>query len=402
MKNEYDVLIIGGGYSALVLANRLKETIKVAVLERLDRVGKKILSTGNGRANISNKNISVANYHGSDAKFCSYAISKYDLDSLYDFFESKGMLLTTVGDKVFPQSLQANSVLDTLRLSLKSNVSVITGERATEIRKNKKCFEVVTEKSVYRAVNVVCAFGGASQKQFGTDGTSYALAQAFGHGVTELKPSLVQLKCDNKEIRSLQGVKVNASVTLVSNGVRVKEQTGDLLFVNGGLSGNTVFYLSAYLGDKDNLFDVDFVPNYDDNRLIQGLICRKEALCDCSCDEFLSGVVNKAVGKVIMKSVTDKKNVKQINDDDVAKIARLLKKFTFNITGRFGFDNSQVTHGGIKTDTVDCETMQSELVEGLYFIGEALDVDGDCGGYNMHWAYASACAVGKVLNDKSF
>lgn len=402
MKKDYDVLIIGGGYSSLILANILKSDVKVAIIERLDRVGKKILSTGNGRANISNKNLSYKSYHGDMKEFCSYAINRYGVDSLYDFYESKGMLLTTVGDKIFPQSLQANSVLDTLRLSLKSNVTVITGEKVTAIRKNKERFEVVTEKSAYSAVSVVCAFGGASQKQFGTDGSSYSLVENFGHKVTKLRPSLVQLKCDNKEIKSLQGVKVNALVSLLSDGREIKSELGDLLFINGGLSGNTVFYLSAYLGERDNVLKVDFVPNYGDNRVIEGLLCRKQAFGDCNCDEFLSGIVNKAIGKAIMKSVTQKRFIYQLEENDILKIARLIKGYEFKISGQFGFDMSQVTHGGIKTDMIDEKTMQSKNVDGLYFMGELLDIDGDCGGFNMHWAYASACVVGKELNDKNF
>lgn len=403
---RFDVFIIGGGYSAMVLASCLKlknKNLSVAIAEKMDRVGKKILSTGNGRANLSNENISIDNYHGNAREKVEYAIKKFDLNSLENFYQNLGLPLTNLEGKIFPLSLQANSVLDVLRMNL-DGCCVMTETEITRVEKpqNKnEFFHIYSYESVFYAKKVVFAFGGSSSKQFGTDGKSFKLASNLGHFITRLHPSLVQMRSDESFINQLKGVKVQANVSLLEKNDDkkiVKSFYGDLLFVQGGLSGNTIFSLSAFLGEaKEPQIVVSFARELSVNRLIECLLLKRKRYPNAFSEDVLNGVVHKQLSRIIVKMVSNKKLIGELNDKEIKQIAELVKRFPISVSGVFGFDNSQVTRGGIDFSEVDEKTFESKIVNGLFIIGEALDVDGDCGGYNLHWAFSSAMCVAEEL-----
>lgn len=403
MEKNYDLVIVGGGFSALTLLNALKlKNKKVALFERLDRVGKKILSTGNGRGNLTNKNIGVEYYHGQNPSFCEYAITRYDNFSIRSFFSNLGLTFTVEDDKIYPSSLQANCILDALRRNLdKMGVDIFYNSLVNSIKKIGNNFEIVSNNQKFTAKTVVLAFGGSSQKQFGTDGSSFNLLKSLGHTITPLFPSLVQMRSQSSLIKGLRGVKATCKVTLFDGDKEVKHTYGDLLFTDSGVSGNTVFYLSSYLSELAKPYlQVELVPDITENRLIDHLLYTKSVMENCESSELLSGVVHKQIAKNIVKNVSSAKLVKDLNKDEIIKFAKTVKKFIVEISGTLGFDYSQVTHGGAKTSEFDNVTFKSKIIDGLFAIGELLDIDGNCGGYNLQWAYSSAMCVAEYLNAK--
>ena len=379
MSKNYTVAIIGGGASGLVSGLILakkgygKDTV---ILEKCDRVGKKLAVTGNGQGNLFNYDLTSSHYHAKKG-FVDYAINKYGVKEYVDFLRSVGIVTVNEDGKAYPLSKQANSVVDMYRSCLfEKGVEVLTSSEVKRIEKQGDKYLVFVNGEQITADYVIFACGGKAGKQFGTDGTQYDLLANFGHKTTKLYPSLVQLKCDNKDYRILDGIKCEVRLTL--NGT---SYDGDLLFTKYGISGSAVFYLSAYLNnDGRDIVFADFLPKYSEEEVFDMLSEKKKNMPWLSLRELFIGIINKKVGEVIAK----------ISGNDLKTAVRTLKNFKNDVTGTLGFDYAQVTRGGFITDCIDGKTMQSTLSENLYIIGEALDVDGDCGGYNLQWAFSSA------------
>lgn len=402
----YSVIIVGGGFSGLVLANCfLQDGTDFLLLEKNDRLGKKILATGNGRGNVSNEDLSLSHYHGQDETFSEYALKNFDNGLIGRFFKEKGIILTSENGKMYPLSKQANSILDALRLSDTEN-KCLTSKLVDDVNfdKRKGCFVLNVGKEKYLAEKVVLCVGGKSAPHFGTDGEGYKLAQKFGHKITALYPSLVQLTAKKEDIKGLKGVKENALVECYSGKKLLSKLEGDILFTDNGVSGNTVFYLSAYLsGKKEPWLKVNFLIGVSDEDCKNSLLMRRLAYPCLPTESFLSGIVHSTISRKIVKEVLpcERFYYKDITDSDVDKLIFALKNYNITISGDTGFKNSQVTKGGIDTTDVDDRTMQSKLQKGLYFCGEVLDVDGDCGGYNLQWAFSSAmCAYRSIKGEK--
>lgn len=390
------VAIIGAGFSGLVAAVTLKKYgVAFKLYERADRAGKKILATGNGRCNISNLNIDESRYHG-DRAFAKCVLEKYSYDDLKEFFEEIGLFLTTEGEKVYPHSLRAAEVLDLLRLAEGS--AEICSAKAEQLVRRKNAIGVVVngKEESFDAV-IVCTGGKAAPKLSG--GGAYALLTALGHKLTPLVPSIVQLKCEGT--RALEGIKVNAAVKL--NG---KTEIGEVLFTSYGLSGPPVMQLSR--DAKGKILSLDLAPDCDFLKVTE-IIERKCALSYITLENLFSGFINKKVGMRILKRVTDKSMASfasELSKKEIKAVAACVKNMELKIEDTMGFDNAQVTGGGIVTADFNPETMESRLVKGVYAAGEILDVDGDCGGFNLQWAFSSAylaamSVVRKVQNDKN-
>lgn len=401
MKKRF-IAIVGGGFSGLCLANLLEKNVRkdCVVFERLDRVGKKILATGNGRGNFSNRNLSTANYHTDDPFFVDKILKRYDNKVIEDFFMDLGVAATVEEDRVYPESLQANALNDALRLSL-LNTEIKTAETVETIKKTSEGFLIGTSKGEYLFENVALCSGGMAAKNFGTDGSCYGIAKSLGHTVTELYPSLVQLRVDKEQTKGLKGVKRPAFVRLFDGEKTVAERRGDVLFSDGSVSGNTVFYLSSYVhGIKKPYLSIDFLPDASEDIIVSALKRRREKYPSEQAAFLLSGVVHTAVATRISKNLFDNKRLFDLTDNDLLRAVKELKSYRVDITGTGSFDNAQVTHGGVTAKEIDGETMMSRICRGLYFCGEIINVDGDCGGYNMHWAFATACAAAKSINER--
>lgn len=401
MKNKPVLAIIGGGASgmtaAVFAAKKSNGAIKIVILERMDRVGKKILATGNGRCNFSNAFAEVRNFHGRNPEFTAYALSRFTPLSAVDFFSSLGIYAKEEADgRLYPYSDQASSVLDALRSELERlKTEVRTGFDVSEIIPEKTGFKIKGKNGdAIFAKRVILSAGGCASPCLGSDGSGFKLLKALGHSITRLSPALVQLKTEEKEVKSLQGIKFNGTASAYYKDKKIGEESGEILFTDYGLSGPPIFQLSGltYKYDKIKL-RLDFMPELNKKAVFDMLAQRKNTLSHLSCESFFTGLLNKKIGFMIAKKSGIEKlslPVKDITRDMLWAMAALIKETAFTVCGTKGFANAQVTAGGAVTDEFNDKTMESRLVKGLYCTGEIYDIFGDCGGFNLQWAYSSA------------
>ena len=398
LQKTYQTAIVGGGASGLMSAIELLSGNgallgeQVVVLEGTDRVGKKLVATGNGQGNLTNQNFGAQFYHG-DKQFIEKFVELAQRVDLKSYLNQLGIPLCTLKDgKMYPLSKQASAVLDIMRAYLiHKNCTILTNSKVEDITKTKDYFILKTSGQNILAKTVILATGGKSAKQFGTDGTSYNLALKFNHKLTKLYPSLVQLKTPLDDIRGLKGIKEVAKVTAYAGEKQLAQSTGDLLFTDFGVSGSSIFNLSAYLEDRqDQYINVEFLPHLTQSE-VEDIIEQRLKLNFIDKQEVLCGIVNKKVGQAVLKS---------LKNHTAKEIAKALKNFKLKITGNLGFNYSQVTKGGIDTKDVDCATYESKLQKGLYLVGETLNVDGDCGGYNVTFAFVSAIICARDIKSK--
>lgn len=402
------IAIIGGGAAGLMLANALAENtyydptaVKTVVFERGERVGKKLSATGNGQGNISNRN-AVETENGyftldENTKSLAYAILKeYPYADAEKFWVRRGVALTCdERGRAYPSGKQASALTDALRFyAAGKGVELRTGALVRAIEKENGGFCIRYERegathSCYAEKVVLCT-GGKAAKNFGTDGSAYELAKRFGHTVTALYPSLVQLKTEVAYTKTLKGIRVaDGGLTARAPSGEYALQ-GDIIFTDYGVSGDAVFRISAFVASEIPTgkvsLSIDFLPNTTEGEVFKLLQRKREIYPDLDKNELLFGIVNNQVGRAVLRRA----------NGDLRMAAKLIKDFSLLVTGSLGFDYAQVTKGGIPLSEV-YEDLQSRLVEGLYFAGETLDVDGQCGGFNLQWAYASAQTVAAAL-----
>lgn len=385
----FDVAVIGGGAAGMtagIMAAR--HGAEVIILERLARLGKKLLATGNGRCNISNRNIDESRYFG-DRGFFSEVCKRFDLSKTLEFFDGIGIPCVEAEDgRLYPRSLQAASVLDMLREELKRlSATEKTDFFVRRIKKDNGIFCVISDSGSVFAKKVIVTGGGAAAKSFGTDGNAYSLLTDFGHRKSEILPSLVQLKTLNPA-KALKGVKQVCTASLLVDARREEVKRGEVLFTEYGLSGPPVFDLSSIASralskNKNVELSLDLADDLEWDELSALLGERVKRFSAASPENLLNGFMNKRIGMEIVKK-----------SRNPAEIAQLIKNNTHKVVGTMGFDNAQVTAGGILTEDFDAATMQSRLCGGLYAAGEVVNIDGCCGGFNLQWAWTSGAVAG--------
>lgn len=401
MSDNMDIIIIGAGASGIVTAiNAKNENNKVILLEKNDRIGKKLLATGNGRCNYTNMNLTEKNYSSPD--FVKRTLEEFTNEDLINYFKILGLESTRDGERVYPISLKANSVLNILIYWLeKKGIEIKTNTQVKEIKKRKKGYEVITNEETLKADVVVAAFGGKAMPASGSDGVSFEILKKMGIRVTDLKPALTQLKLDSKYLKHLSGTKVLGRARLLKDEKLVDEREGEILFTNYGISGPPILDMSVNISDN-NVIEVPLINNLNEDS-IDMLYNRYYMFPDFSLEEFLLGIVDKKFIHYIVDSLNMDKNIamNMIPVGDFEKIVGLLLKSRFRVIGNTGFKNAQVTRGGVSLDEVNPENYESKKFKDLYIIGEALDIDGDCGGYNLHFAFSCGYRLGKILREKS-
>lgn len=397
-----DIIIIGAGASGIVTAiNAKNENNRVILLEKNDRIGKKLLATGNGRCNYTNMNLSEKNYSSPD--FVKRTLEDFSNEDLINYFRILGLESTLDGNRVYPISLKANSVLNILIYWLeKKGIEVKTKSQVKEIKKTKKGYEVITNEEILRADVVVAAFGGKAMPASGSDGVSFEILKKMGIRVTDLKPALTQLKLESKYLKHLSGTKVIGRARLLRDEKVIDEREGEILFTNYGISGPPILDMSVNTKEGD-IIEVPLINNLKKDS-IDMVYNRYYMFPDFSLEEFLMGLVDKKFIHYIVDSLDMDKNtaVNMISMGDFEKIIGLLLKSRFKVTGNTGFKNAQVTRGGVSLDEVSPENYEAKKYKDLYIIGEALNIDGDCGGYNLHFAFGCGYRLGKILREKIY
>ena len=397
-----NVCVIGGGAAGMLAALTAAENgHRVLLLERQSRVGRKLLATGNGRCNLSNYHVSPAHYHGG-ASFCDFALSQFDVGKTLQYFASLGLLtVSEASGRIYPMSNMAGSVLDVLRYALeRPEIDLQTGQTVTAVRKMPEGFSVKTETDTFSARCLILAAGGAAGSKVGGGMDGYRLAKSLGHHRTALYPSLVQLKTDPTYPRALKGVKAQCGISICRGSQVLARNSGEVLFTEYGVSGPAIFDLSRSVsaGGSDLTCLLNFFPDWEEAEVLHWLSQRQAAMAAHEASTLLTGSCHTRLGQMICKSAGfTNQRAAGLTRDDLRRIARQATHFALPITGTCGFDQAQVTAGGLDTSEFDPRTLQSRLVPGLYACGELLDIDGDCGGYNLQWAWSSGRLAGKLL-----
>ena len=398
------IAVIGGGASGLTAAiAAAKNDAEVTIYEKMNRVGKKILATGNGRCNYTNMNLSKECYHSKNLTLTEDVMKFFDLEKTLIFFNELGILpFVDESGKVYPNSLQASSVLDVLRYEIKRlKVEEMTDFNVTALRKGKDKFSIIGNDTI-TADRVVLATGGKASPQFGSDGKGYEIAKSLGHEIIEPFPALVQLKLKGKYFKRIAGIKFDGTVKAYAGDKLIREEEGEILFTDYGISGPPILQISRKVIEELNkksktYLTIDMFPNHSNLKLYDILQDRFRRIDYKTIEEAMIGLINKKLIPVVLyEAGFDELNklCGKLNKKEIYKIIDILKGWKFEVTGHNSWQQAQSTAGGIKLSEVNPKTLESLKVKGLYFAGEILDVDGDCGGFNLQWAWSSGYTAG--------
>lgn len=397
--------IIGAGASGIFAAiTAAKQGAEVTLIEKKDRVGKKILATGNGKCNFTNISMNATDFRSQSSNIYSDFISQYNENKVISFFHELGMLTKIKNGYCYPRSEQASTVLDLLRLQLKIHkISVLTEHYPISISKKKKNFEILLEnqeKLYFDRIILACgSFAGEKKRD---DFTGYTYAKKLGHTLVPVVPALVQVRAKGKDFKSISGVRCDANISLYINDSFIAEEFGELQLTDYGISGIPVFQLSRYVSygiyeKKKITAQIDFLPEYTIEDWISFALKKwKSSSKDMNAEEFFQGFLNKKLNMMFLKQggIKAETALKELKFSHLEQVLCNMKKWNIEIEGTNPYENAQVCAGGVSLDEITLQ-MESKIVPGLYFAGELIDVDGRCGGYNLQWAWTSGYLAGK-------
>lgn len=412
-----DIAIVGGGavgLAAAVFVSRLARerglTPRVCLLEKAARVGRKLLATGNGTCNITNLAATPDRYHGAAPAFVAPALQAFPPRDTMAFFHSIGLCCETrENGRVYPLCAQAGAVLDCLRAECAAlGVEERCGAEVTAIQTEKSGFRLTVGAETLRARQVLLAAGGAASPSLGGGVSGYALLTALGYAKTALFPSIVQVRTDTTYLRAMKGIRVEGEIAFWRGERQLAAETGEILFTEYGLSGPAVMQISRIVGDWERTrrgeltARLNLLPGWTREQVQTELSTRRK-LAGRTLEELLTGLLQKRVGQTVLRAagvLPLSRPAISLTAPEQERIAEVLTGWTVAVTGTQGFGGAQVTAGGIATDGFDPATMQSRRHPGLYAAGEILDIDGDCGGFNLQWAWASAHAAAVSMAER--
>ena len=389
------VAIIGGGASGLLCAIYCaRKNLSVDLFEQNQKLGKKILVSGNGRCNITNEHLSSDHYFSQDPKFTNYALDNFGFTAFSKFCKSIGLLLNIQDDgKVYPLSNEAKSVLTLLETQAKNlGVNIFVNSKVTDIKK-------ILLK--YDAVVIATGSEAASHLGGGSDGLEFA--RVFAHNIIPTYPSLVQLETDAKFLKKMAGVKIKGEVTLLINNQVEKITQGDILFTNYGLSGFAILDISQSVSIALSEYQsvqvsLNLLPNFNAQKLSAHILSASKEIQHITLHEILCGLVPQKIANGIIEHLNLEEHRSHIDTKLSKKIANALLNLRLNIDATHGFRHAEVSGGGVDVSEIDPKTMESYKQKNLYFCGEVLDVVGERGGYNFAWAWASAYLAAQSIS----
>lgn len=403
------IAIIGGGAAGLAAAvTAARQGARVTIIEHMDRVGKKILSTGNGRCNYTNAHMTPECYYSGRKEVVSTILKRYPTKRILSFFEEIGVVPWERDGYYYPASGQAAAVLDCLRaecqrlgVEIQCETEVAKIQPGTE--KNKPVFHIETNRGRKEYDRVIVACGGQSAAHSGSDGSGYALATQLGHRIRRPFPALTGLKADPKRFKSLAGIRVRSRATLYVDGKAIRSDQGELQLTENGLSGIVIFQLShpaveACLNHKKTEVHLNFLPDMEAGQVFPCLKQRQALLGYKELQDWGTGLFHKKLWLQLIKEagLSASMPASKLDNRMIGQLVQEITDFTVPIQGYLDFDRAQVTAGGVDLKEIDPQTMASKKWAGLYFAGEILDVDGICGGYNLHWAWATGMAAAQA------
>ncbi len=397
------MIIIGAGASGLIAAITLARSGEtITLLEQNSKIGKKILVSGNGKCNIDNKYINTNRFHSQDPNFTKEVLDGYDFKAVEKFFISIGLeLIEGKEGKMFPMSLQASSVVELLEYEAKRvGVQIVCDCVVTSIDKKDNTFTVETSQGTKTCEKLLLASGSPAAPQLGGSNSGYAFATKMGHTLIPRHPSLVQLCSEETWVKECAGVKVAGLAKLYANGEYITEKKGDLLFTNYGISGLAILDLSREVSTRLANFDycelnLDLIPEMSKEKITNLLLKRINGESKKPLNLWLQGIINKKLIPIILEQSKCKAKIESdVNRKEVTKLVYAMKNLKLSINDTKGFKGAEVSTGGIDTTEVNPQTMESKIVPNLFFAGEILDVDGDRGGFNFHFAWVTGMRAG--------
>lgn len=400
MQDKYNLITLGGGASGLVSAitfKRLHRNQSAAVVERLSRVGKKLLVTGNGRCNLTNIYAAKDDYN--DPDFVSFAMNKFTPQSNIEFFESLGILTTIDGEgRVYPYSLTSSSVLNAMRNECKNlGIDIITDTPIEKIEKRGKFF--LNER--LQCDKLIVAAGGKSSSVHGSDGSGFKLMKDLSHTIVTPRASLVQLCCENSATKQLKGIKIRGRLTLLKNQKPIGQSEGEILFTDYGISGIAALDLSYYVSKQDDFnnlkIKIDMAKDYSQREIIEFMKKNILRFPKNKCGSILTFILPQKASEVFVKQAGFDLSMPygKIEEEQLISLSKILKEYEIKLLKTKGFDQSQVTSGGVSCSEFNKLTMESRKIKNLYCCGEILNVDARCGGYNLQWAISSGRLAGE-------
>lgn len=382
---------------------------EVTLIEHKDRVGKKLLSTGNGRCNFTNMHQEPVCYHSENPAFPWGIIEQFSVQQTIQFFLKLGIYSKNRSGYLYPNSDQASAVLDTLRMELdRLHIRVLTNTECTAVIPQKAVFRLKTNRGTQTADRVVLAAGSKAAPVTGSDGSGYALAKQLGHRILPVLPALVQLRCAEDFYKSISGVRVQGRVSIYADDTCLAEDCGEIQLTNYGISGIPVFQVSRFaakaLYQKQRVKAIlNFMPDFEEALFLRFLNTRIADHPEKLLEDFFIGLFHKKLSDlwIRLSGIDRRKTVGALTEAEILRLSCLIQRFETQITATNTFEQAQVCCGGVDTQEVNPKTLESLFVPGLYFAGEILDVDGLCGGYNLQWAWSSGFVAGKEASDAS-
>lgn len=400
------VVIIGAGASGMTAAIfAARQGAMVTLLEHTDRVGKKILSTGNGKCNLSNRIMEERCYRSGNPDFPMEVLTRFTVEETLSFFWDLGIVIKDRNGYLYPHSGQASSVLDVLRAELAHrNVKIFTDCRTEKIRyseKGEKRFQITSSAGVFCSDSLILATGSRAAPATGSDGSGYELAGMMGHHIVKPLPALVQLRCRETFYRQLSGVRTDGAVSLWCDGKELARDQGELQLTDYGISGIPVFQVSRFAStaiDRGKTITavLDFYPDKTYKETRKMIRERKFSCTGKPMEDFFTGWFHKKLSAVLLRlaGIEPKKQVERLTEEELERLTSLIKDFRTEITAANPYENAQICCGGADVREINPKTLESKLKKGLYLIGELLDVDGICGGYNLQWAWSTGAISG--------